>query len=704
MQNFHEEEILGKAYDARLMRRLLVYAKPFWVHILISIILLFLLTGIQLLRPYLIKIAIDDHINVFDHPYLVFNQSSLPAELSAQSILYQDNYYIRSDQVDLSDFSDISLEQLVPFQDEYYLIKGVLTTEKISSVQSIDPTNVVLRAGDREYRGQKLTGQELQMFRQRDADAVMRIALIFAGILVIGFALNYGQVYLLQWTGQKIIFNIRQALFSHIERLSLSFFDQNPVGRLVTRVTNDVQTLNEMYTAVLVNLFKDIFMLFGILIVMFSLNYQLALYSCAVLPLVILSTIIFRVKARQAYRQVRVRLARLNANIAENISGMKIVQIFHQEEKKFQEFDTINQNHYQATRKQILAYAIFRPAMEIISSLGLAIVIWFGGQQFIQNNLQLGVLFAFISYIQQFFRPILDLTEKYNIMQAAMASAERIFLLLDQKPAIKNSPTPIELGAAKGQIQFKHVWFAYHENDWVLKDLNFTINPGETVAFVGATGAGKSSIINLLSRFYDIQQGEILLDGKDIKQLDLDHLRSKVGVVLQDVFLFTGNIKSNISLGNPKISDKQIREVARYVNADPFISNLGRQYEEPVTERGSTLSTGQRQLLAFARTLAFNPEILVLDEATANIDTETELLIQDALKKIIKDRTTLIIAHRLSTIQHADKIIVLHKGEIREMGNHQELLAKEGIYYKLYQLQYKEDFDLTTVSSEKRSS
>lgn len=698
MQNFHEEEILGKAYDGRLMRRLLVYAKPFWAYILISIILLFLLTGIQLLRPYLIKIAIDDHINVFDRPYLVFDQQTLPSELANRGIFYQEKYYIRSEENDLRQFPDVSRQQLIQYQDNYYLINGELEG-KVSSVQSIDNTTALLRTTDREYQGQKLTSRELQIFRQKDADAVMRIALIFAAILAIGFVLNYGQVYLLQWTGQKIIFNIRQELFSHLERLSLAFFDQNPVGRLVTRVTNDIQTLNEMYTAVLVNLFKDLFMLIGILVVMFNLNSQLALYSCAVLPFVIISTVIFRVKARQAYRQVRVRLARLNANIAENISGMKIVQIFHQEKKKFKEFDMINQNYYLATKQQILAYAIFRPAMEIISSLGLAIIIWFGGQQYIQNALQLGVLFAFINYIQQFFRPILDLTEKYNIMQSAMASAERIFLLLDQKAAIKNSDLLEEFTAAKGKIAFKNVWFAYNQDEWVLKDINFTINPGETVAFVGATGAGKSSIINLLNRFYDIQRGQILLDGKDIRQLNKYELRSKIGVVLQDVFLFTGNIKNNISLGNPRITDKQIREVARYVNADQFISNLPRQYEEPVTERGSTLSAGQRQLLAFARTLAFDPEILILDEATANIDTETEILIQDALEKLIKDRTTLIIAHRLSTIQHADKIIVLHKGKIREMGSHQELLALEGIYYKLYQLQYKEDFDFSKLTS-----
>ncbi len=692
MPNFHEEEILGKAYDSRLMKRLLKYAKPFWVYFLISIILLLFITGIQLARPYLIKIAIDDHINAYNRPYLVFDNQTLPDDLDEMGVIYNDKRYIRSDEIDITQFSGVPQNQIIYNKGKYYLIPGVIDTDNSFTVESIN-NQFIVKSGDIEYTAVPLDGTVLKVFREKDANAVYHLAIFFLCILLGGFVLNFGQVYILQWTGQKIIFNIRQELFTHLEKLSLSFFDSNPVGRLVTRVANDIQALNEMYTDVLVNLFKDIFMLAGILIVMFQLNPKLALYSCAVLPLVIISTVIFRIKARQAYRRVRVRLARLNANIAENISGMKIVQIFNQERKKFKEFDNINQSYFAATRQELMAYSIFRPTMEVISSLGLATVLWFGGGEVIRGHIQFGVLFAFISYIQQFFRPILDLTEKYNIMQSAMASSERIFLLLDEKEGISNPAQVEKLGQTQGLIQFKDVWFAYNEGEWVLKNLNFTINPGETVAFVGATGAGKSSIINLLSRFYDIQKGQILVDNKDIKTLDKSELRSKIGVVLQDVFLFTGNIKSNISLGNANITDKRIREVARYVNADQFISNLAKQYDEPVTERGSTLSAGQRQLLAFARTLAYNPDILVLDEATANIDTETEILIQDALQRLIKGRTTLIVAHRLSTIQHADKIIVLHKGEIREMGNHQELLAKEGLYHKLYQLQYKEEFD-----------
>lgn len=689
MQNIHEEEILGKAYDARLMRRLLKYAKPFTLWIALSILLLFTITGLELVRPYLIKVAIDNHINVFNKPYLVFDEGTAPEK---GRVNFHGKEYIRTDQIDATQYPDQPRAQIIHHKNSYFLIPGVLGSKEPFTVAPVEENRVMIISENQTWSAERLSRDDLKTFRMRDANAVFTISLLFVLTIVIAFGLNYGQVYLLQWTSQRIIFNIRQQLFSHVEKLSLSFFDKNPVGRLVTRITNDVETLNEMYTGVLVNLFKDLFMLVGILAVMMQMNFKLAMYSFTVLPFVIISTIIFRKAAREAYRNVRLRLARLNATIAENISGIKIVQIFNQEKKKFSEFDQINQSYYRATRQELLAFAIFRPVMEIISSMGLAVIIWFGGREVIQGSIEFGVLFAFISYIQQFFRPILDLTEKYNILQSAMASSERIFLLLDEKESIPNPEKPAPLGNVKGAIEFRNVWFAYNQEDWVLRDVSFTINPGETIAFVGATGAGKSSIISLLCRFYDIQKGQILIDGQDLRTLDKYELRKKIGVVLQDVFLFTGDIKSNIRLNNPDITDQEIRDVAKYVNADQFIINLPNGYDEPVTERGSTLSAGQRQLLAFARTLAFDPAILVLDEATANIDTETEILIQDALKKLIKGRTTLVVAHRLSTIQHADKIIVLHKGKIREMGNHQELLAKEGIYYKLYQLQYKEDF------------
>jgi ATP-binding cassette subfamily B protein len=519
---------------------------------------------------------------------------------------------------------------------------------------------------------------------------VIRIGSIYIAIITAAFLINYGQVYLIQYTGQKIIFNLRQQIFEHLQRLSLSFFDRNPVGRLVTRVTNDTDTLNEMYTSVITNLFNDFFIIIGIIIAMLSYNVRLALITLSTTPLILAGMYIYRRLASQAYRLVRIRLARINAFLSEHISGMKIVQLFVVENKKMEEFRKINKEYYEANMKQLTIFAIFRPSMDVIYSLTLALLIWYGGKDIISGRIEFGVLYAFVNYLQQLFQPIFDISEKYDILQSAMASAERIFLLLDTKEEVKDPENPIPLEDIKGRIEFKNVWFSYNGKDWVLKDVSFEVNPGETVAFVGATGAGKTSIINLLCRFYDIQKGEILIDGIDIRKVKQQDLRRHIGIVLQDVFLFTGDIKSNIRLNNKNITDNDIYRVSKYVNAHQFIKKLPEGYNSKVTERGSTLSAGQRQLLAFARALAFNPKILILDEATANIDTETEKLIQDALIKLTKGRTTLVIAHRLSTIQHADKIIVLHKGRIREIGTHQELIKKKGLYYTLYMLQYKD--------------
>jgi ATP-binding cassette subfamily B protein len=591
---YQQEEVMAKPFDIKIMKRLLTYAKPYWLYIFIAAVSILLVTASNLLRPYLVQKAIDNYIN----------------------------------------------------------------NPNIPKAEAIN--------------------------------GVTHIGILYLIIITVAFIINYGQIYLIPYTGQKIIFNLRQQIFEHLQSLSLSFFDKNPVGRLVTRVTNDTDTLNEMYTSVIANLFNDIFIIFGIIIAMVSYNVKLALISLSTTPLIIVGMYIYRKLASQAYRLVRVRLARINAFLSEHISGMKIVQLFVTEHKKSKEFEKINKDYYDANMRQLTIFAIFRPSMDVIYSLTLALLIWYGGKDIISHKVEFGVLYAFVNYLQQLFQPIFDISEKYDILQSAMASAERIFILLDTKEQIKDPKEPIPLEDIQGKIEFKNVWFSYNGKDWVLKDVSFVVNPGETVAFVGATGAGKSSIISLLSRFYDIQKGEILIDGIDIRKVRQQDLRKHIGVVLQDVFLFTGDIKSNIRLNNKNITDNDIYMVAKYVNAHHFIKKLPESYESKVTERGSTLSAGQRQLLAFARALAFNPKILVLDEATANIDTETERLIQDALKKLTKGRTTLVIAHRLSTIQHADKIIVLHKGRIREMGTHNELLQKKGLYYNLYMLQYKD--------------
>lgn len=585
-----DDKIVGKAYDSRLIKRLLIYAKPYWKLLLISILLLLLITALELVNPYLIKVAIDDY---------------LTQEVNDSTISGLDN-----------------------------------------------------------------------------------IALLYLAVIIFQFVFNYIQVYILNLTSQKIIFNMREDLFNHLISLSIGYFDKNPIGRLVTRVTNDTETLNDMYTNVLINLLKDIFLLFGIAFVMLAMDYRLAILSFLLLPFILIISLYFRKHIREIYRISRVQLARINSKLNENFTGMKTIHIFNKERKVSKEFDEINSEYLDTQKKEIKLFALYRPSIEIIRSLGITFLIYFGGRNVIQGTLEFGVLFAFITYLQKFFEPILDLTEKYNILQSAMASSERIFAILDDNSKIANNNSTIELHDVKGKIEFKNVSFAYERDNYVLKDVSFTINPGEFIAFVGATGAGKSTIINLITRFYDIQAGEILLDGINIKELDKYELRKSIGVVLQDVFLFTGTIEENIRLNKTDITQEKIEEISRYVNAHHFINKLPLKYREPVMERGSTLSAGERQLLAFARTLIYNPSILILDEATSNIDTETELLIQDALSKLIRGRTSIAIAHRLSTIQHADKIFVLSHGIIKEVGNHQELLDNKGIYYDLYKLQY----------------
>ncbi|SET69288.1 ATP-binding cassette, subfamily B, MsbA [Natronincola peptidivorans] len=676
MKGFHRfnEETVGKAYDANLMNRLLQYAKPYWLLLAISILLLTLIAGIDIARPYIIKIAIDDYMNIYDRPLEeydeTFNFSFVPAS-TIQLLRYEGSTYIVNGTFDTA-------------EDNYSVKKTAHDYQVVTEIEI--------------FEAQKLTVAELREFRKNDIQALRLLSIVFLGLISFGVVINYIQVYLLNYTSNKIIREIRQQLFNHLQQMSLSFFDRNPIGRLVTRVTNDTETLHEMYTGVLVNLFKDIFVLIGIIIVMFKMDVGLTLLSFLVVPIILLSAAFFRSKVRAVYREVRGRLGTLNALLNANFSGMKTIHTFRRESQQYQEFDKSNQALLESHKKQNLIYAVFRPSTEIIRSLGIAIILWYGGGQVLRNNIEFGVLFAFINYIKQFFQPINDLTEKYNVLQSAMASSERIFSLLDESPAIQNGTNLIRDHQFKGKIEFKNVWFAYEDEDWVLKDINFVVYPGESMAFVGATGAGKSSIINLIGRFYDVEKGEILVDDINIKELPIKDLRKNIGILLQDVFMFSGTIKDNIQLNNKDFSQEDIKRVAEYVNAHHFIEKLPEKYDEVILEKGSNLSTGQRQLLSFARALIFDPAVLIFDEATSNIDTETEQLIQKTIEKVIKDKTTIAIAHRLSTIQNCDKIMVLHKGRIRETGNHQQLLQQKGLYYDLYQLQFKESLHLTHIN------
>ncbi len=589
-----EDEILGKAYDSKLMKRLLGYVKPYSKYVIIAIIMNVVVAALGPLRPYLTKIAIDDYIVNSDYEGLITISIFLVATLLFQAVV------------------------------QYFL------------------------------------------------------------------------TYFTQLMGQKIIYDLRVKLFAHIQKLALKYFDKTPIGRLVTRVTNDVESLNELFSSGIVMIFSDIFIIIWILVFMFFMSWQLTLVSLSVLPILFYATFLFRRKVRESYRDVRFQLARLNSYMQEHISGMNIIQIFTKEKDEVAKFADINAGHRKANIDSIFYYAVFFPIVEILGSLAIALIIWYGGGEVFQSTMTIGVLFAFIQYTEMFFRPIRDLSEKYNIMQTAMASSERIFRLLDNKTFINDPIDPKSFEQFEGSIEFKKVWFAYNNEDYVLKDISFNVNAGETVAIVGATGAGKSSIINLLNRFYDVNKGEIIVDGLNLNSITKEDLRKHISIVLQDIYLFSGTINSNINLGDDSITDEEIIQAAKTVGAHDFITRLPKQYDEPVKEKGATLSVGQKQLISFARALAFNPQILILDEATSSIDTESEILIQKAIEKLLIGRTSIVIAHRLSTIQNSDKIIVLHKGEIKEVGTHQQLLNERGIYYKLYQLQYKDQELLKT--------
>lgn len=515
---------------------------------------------------------------------------------------------------------------------------------------------------------------------------ILRAGGLYALMLLLGFAFNATNTWILQNIGQSIIYKMRGEVFAHIHSLSVNFFNTQPVGKLVTRVSNDTEAVNELFSQILAKLFKNSVKIIGFAVVMLSINVRMALYSFILIPFVTALTFFFRYMSRKAYRLTRTRITELNTFLSEHISGMKLIQIFAREREKSQEFEYKSEQLFRANWREVMTFAIFRPSIYMLSVFAMVIVIGQGSASVLAGTVSLGTLFVFINYISSFFEPIQELAEQFGTLQSSLASAEKIFSILDEKPEIVNPANPTEV-AIQGRIEFQHVWFAYEKDDYILKDVSFRIEPGEKVAFVGATGAGKSSILNLIGRYYDVQRGKILIDGVDIREIDKDALRHAIGQVQQDVFIFTGDIKGNISLDNEDISRANIERAARIVNADSFINKMPKGFDEPVTERGSTLSAGQRQLLSFARTLAYQPTILVLDEATANIDTETESLITQALEKLMEGRTTIMVAHRLSTIQHADKIIVMHKGEIRESGSHQELLQLGGMYKKLYDLQ-----------------
>ncbi len=538
------------------------------------------------------------------------------------------------------------------------------------------------------YSGTQANTVDAGITQQSNIQGVIKISLAYLSTVAVVFVLGYAQAMILARAGQKIIYNIRMEIFTHLNDLSISFFNKNPIGRLVTRVTNDTEALNEMYTSVIVNILKSLFVLIGVVITMFNYNVKLSLLTFTVIPFIAVFTFAFESASKKIYREIRSKISALNAFISEHVSGMKIVQIFAVENEIFYKFKSENEKLRKENIKQLFAFSIYNPTNYLMNITAISILLWFGGKMVMEGVVSIGTIVVFQRYISKFFEPIQELAEQLNIVQSAMAASERIFGLMDEVPEVMDSENAVEVESFKGSIEFRNVWFSYKEDEWILKDVSFKVNPGESVAFVGATGAGKTTIQNLICRYYDIQKGDIFIDGINIKDIKVSDLRKNIGQMLQDVFLFSGDIKSNIRLQNDTITDEEIIEASKYVNAHSFISKLPNQYDEHVIENGAAFSAGQRQLISFARTLAFKPDILILDEATANIDTETEVLIQDALKKLMKGRTTLIVAHRLSTVQNSSKIIVMHKGEIREEGTHQELLSNKGIYYKLYKLQY----------------
>ena len=650
------------------MKRLLSYLKPHkWVMTIATILVLGIII-VELYRPIIIGDAIDDYINGYYHPYIETEKTDEDA-VSYHGI-YLERYNGKPK-------SDGKYYQIFLYHDKYYMAEEINADE---CRELKEGENSVLKTYV-DAGAPLLLRDELTELRQSDFHGILLAAGVYLLMLALGFMLNAVDTWMLQKMGQNIIYKMREEVFAHIHSLSLNFFNTTPVGKLVTRVSNDTEAINELFSTILVKLFKNIVKIIGYAVVMLSIDVRMAGISFLLLPLVTVLTFVFRFLSRKAYQITRNKITELNTFLSEHISGMKLIQIFAREEERYRKFEKKSYELYRANWRETMTFAVFRPSIYLVSIAAMVIVIGTGSRSVLDGTLSLGTLFIFITYISSFFEPIQELAEQFGTLQSALASAEKIFAILDEEPEIVNPPQPKPIDI-KGKIEFRHVWFAYEKDD-----VSFVIEPGQKTAFVGATGAGKTSILNLIGRYFDIQKGQILLDGVDIREIDTDVLRGAIGQVQQDVFIFTGDIKGNITLNNDKISLEEVKAAARTVNADSFIEKLPGGYDEPVTERGSTFSAGQRQLLSFARTLAYDPKILVLDEATANIDTETESLITDALSRLMNGRTTIMVAHRLSTIQHADQIIVMHKGQIQESGTHQELLKKGGMYKNLYDLQ-----------------
>ncbi|MBC8312950.1 MAG: ABC transporter ATP-binding protein [Candidatus Cloacimonetes bacterium] len=693
MNTYFEEKDTDKIYDRRLMARLLKYLLPYKSYFIISFFILILIALFAIAIPYITKYAIDEHIN----PSIKLIDLSEFSELQENFATQYQKYIIEFDEqkfliksyninkLSTKHFQKINSNNLI--EDGFYVIfpqtkannnlakKYPNTFQKFGNHFIVEQSNL-----------KNLSPKDTKILRSDDIRSLWNLAILLFVILILEFSFSYLQIYLTQYGAMHSMYDLRMKLFGHLQKLPLSFFDKNPIGRLVTRVTNDVNSLAEMIGEGLITLVQDLVMMLAILIMMFVINFKLALITFTVLPFVIFFMIKFKFDVRKVYRAVRIKLAKINATLSENISGIQTIQLFHQEGKMSSHFREITKEYFNAEKKQLRVFALFHPLIDLMVHITIALILWFGSGRILANMMSLGVLVLFISYAHRFFDPLYDLSQKYNILQSAMASLERIFKLMDTEPEklVESKSEKIS-----GNIEFKNVWMAYDKDEYVLKNINLKIKNGEKIALVGATGGGKTSLVKLLSSFYPFQKGKIFIDGKSITEYNISDLRKNIGVVQQEVFIFSGKMKDNIALYQDDFSDDEIIQAAKYVNADKFISKLPNGYNEDAKEKGSVLSAGQRQLLAFARVLVRNPSIFILDEATSNIDTETEILIQDALKKVTKNRTSIIIAHRLSTIQNVDRIIVIHKGKIVEEGTHQQLLKKRGLYFNLFKLQYK---------------